>query len=280
MASAAVPTEQNGSTQRRVGRVPERREVVRRAQRPRRRQLLDRGGLVRLGARPERLRQDDADARDRRAHRDRHRRDPRRRASGRRAAARGRDRLPAVRADAVEDDLRQRRLRPRGPRRRQGADRRPRPALHRPRPPHGLRALVPVPGVGRHAAARRSRTGARRRAAAAADGRAVRVGRRDDARGAPRRAARHLGTRPAHGRLHHPLDRRGDRAQRRHLRHVAVAGNRRRADPGRDPAAAPRADGSRAAAVLGACASTAGTCWKAAAQRRRHDHDGEHISSW
>ena len=56
----------------------------------------------------------------------------------------------------------------------------------------GLRRPPPVAALGRHAAARRDRARALVRAGAAADGRAVRRARRDDARAAEHRAARDL----------------------------------------------------------------------------------------
>ena len=72
-----------------------------------------------------------------------------------------------------------------------------------------LRAPLSLGAVGRHAAARRARARADPRPGAAADGRAVRRARRDDARVDERRAAAHLAGAAQDRGVHHAFDQRG-----------------------------------------------------------------------
>ncbi|CAA9526623.1 MAG: Pyrimidine ABC transporter, ATP-binding protein, partial [uncultured Thermoleophilia bacterium] len=106
-----------------------------------------------------------------------------------------------------------------------------------------LRGPPTLAALGRDAAARGDRPRARLRPRAAADGRAVRGARRDDARAPEPRAPADLGARPEHGRLRHALDRRGGLPVDPGRRHVGPSGphrgrGRRRpatAAHGRDP---------------------------------------------
>src|SRR5205814_9325269 len=87
------------------------------------------------------------------------------------------------------------------------------------------------------------------RPCAAADGRAVRRTRRDDARADEHGAAPDLGAEPLDDRLRHALDRRGRLPLDARRGHVGPAGPDLRAGLGRSPAAAHRGH-ARAAALL------------------------------
>ncbi len=112
-----------------------------------------------------------------------------------------------------------------------------------------LREPPAVAAVGRHAAARLDRARALVRPGAAADGRAVRRARRDDARAAQHGAAADLGGERLDGRVRHALDRRGGLPLDARRRDVAAAGSDLRDDPDR-PAAAAHGDDARGAALL------------------------------
>src|SRR5262249_40681598 len=166
-----------------------------------------------------RLRQDHALALHRRPHRpeQRHALGPGQ--AGRRPATRRRRHgVPAFRPAAVEDGLRQCRVRTGDGGRAACADRGAGDALSRAHRACRLRAALSLSAVRRHAAARRPGARAGDESLDPADGRAVRGPRRADARdpaggtarpdGAPRRSQAHV--------VHHPLDRRGDPARRPH----------------------------------------------------------------
>ena len=152
----------------------------------------------------------------------RHQSDPRRRHG-----------VPAFRPVSVEDGLRQRRLwaahGAASPRPRSRAACR---AFIKHGRACGLRAGLSLPDVRRHAAALRAGARARGRAERAADGRAVRVGRRADARDPAVRAAAHLGEPPDHHGVRHPFDR-GSRADGRPCLRARRAGRAASARPSR-----------------------------------------------
>ena len=169
-----------------------------------------------LRGRPERLRQDHAPALHRRPDRTVVGRTSGRRQARCGASRRRRHGVPAFRAPAVEDRVRERRLRAgdggRTVRPHQGA-RRP---LSRPGRPHRIRAALPLSTVRRHAAARRPRARARHQSVDPPDGRAVRRARCTDARDPAGRTAAidaAAGRTQDHG-VRHPFDRRGDPARR------------------------------------------------------------------
>ncbi len=105
-----------------------------------------------------------------------------------------------------------------------------------------VRGPVSAGAVRRHAAARRAGARADPRSGAAADGRAVRRARRDDAREHEHRAAAHLDGAAQDRGLHHPLDRRGRVPRRPRAGDDAAAGQDRRRAHDR-PAATARARG-------------------------------------
>ncbi len=116
------------------------------------------------------------------------------------------------------------------PRRRAGdGPARPRRALHRAGRPRGIRARVPAPALGRHAAAGRARARADGQAGDPLHGRAVRRARRADAAADAGRAPAHPLARAPHGDPGHA--RRGGSAPARRPRARAVAPARE--DPGR-----------------------------------------------
>ena len=133
--------------------------------------------------RPSRLRQDHAAALHRRPDRCQQRQaSGPRQAGGRTAARRRRHGVPAFRAAAVEDGLRQRRLRSGDGGRLARSIKRAGRALSRTGRPHRLRAALSLSALRRHAAARRPGARARHEPVDPADGRAVRRARRADAR--------------------------------------------------------------------------------------------------
>ena len=131
--------------------------------------------------------------------------------------ARGRGHgVSAFRPAAVEDGLRQRRLRPGDGRRTGGAYQGTRRALSRSGRPERLREALSLSALRRHAAARRAGARARDQSVDPADGRALRRARRADARNPAGRTAAPdgaAGRAQDHG-VHHPFDRRGDPARR------------------------------------------------------------------
>ena len=95
---------------------------------------------------------------------------------------------------------------------------------HRADGPRRLRARLPAPALGRHAAARGHRARLCARSRGAADGRALRRARCADARASCRKSW--CGSRaqqPAHGAVHHPRGRGGGVPGRPHRRHDAPA---------------------------------------------------------
>ena len=98
------------------------------------------------------------------------------------SARRRRHGVPAFRPAAVEDGLRQRRVRARHRRRASRDDPPARRALSRTGRARRLREALSLSTLRRHAAARRPRARARHQPVGAADGRAVRLARRADAR--------------------------------------------------------------------------------------------------